>query len=419
MTYEERSRATLDRALQECPFYEAWRVFDPGPTAGVEARYAALPVLTKADIRRHFPDGFVPRGLDWRRALAAGDLELVQTSGSTAEQVTNFWDQRWWDASEQASWPIHPATRQWATGRHREAILASSRSVGPVSDGPDLSLHDRRLGRFLFLNEKTDPGLWQEHHVHRMLRELADYRPEVLEANPSYLWRLCRFAHERGLAVAPPRVVVLTFERPLAHHLHWIRLALDCPLVSSYGSTELGYVFMQCGQGRFHQNSGYCRVDFETLPGQPDARLGRILVTTFHHPFCQILRFDPGDVVRLAVGSCTCGRYDGLTVEDIEGRRTQITRALDGRLVTLRQLDSALAGLLGPEPYELEQVSAGDFFLRVETPAPERSIVDGLRRLYGPDARIVLERVPRIPPGPSGKFRHVFSRQPLEKAVSV
>ena len=117
--------------------YESWKSFDPGERYGVDVRYNSLPVLTKDDIRAHFPHGVVPRGLDLDAALARGEVSFVRTSGTADEALENIWNQQWWDASERASWKLNSVAARVATGLHREAILASALSVGPRSeDGP-------------------------------------------------------------------------------------------------------------------------------------------------------------------------------------------------------------------------------------------------------------------------------------------
>ena len=58
--YQRKSAELLDRALAEVPFYrDNWRAYDPGPERPAAERFAALPVLTKADLRAGFPGGFV------------------------------------------------------------------------------------------------------------------------------------------------------------------------------------------------------------------------------------------------------------------------------------------------------------------------------------------------------------------------
>ncbi len=81
-----------------------------------------------------------------------------------------------------------------ATGNHMEAILVNARNVGIPSDEVDLPFEKRRLARFLYLNEKTNPALWPPRLMDRMIDELAVFKPAILEANPSLLAKLCRYA---------------------------------------------------------------------------------------------------------------------------------------------------------------------------------------------------------------------------------
>ena len=204
--YLQRCARALDEALFSAPAYEAWRQLDPGPASPVFSRLAALPALTKGDLRKYGPQGFVPQGRDIAeglapdrisRGLAAGEIELVTTSGTTDDQVTNVWYQPWWDASEAASWQLNAHARAVATGAHHEAILTSPWCTDfPCEDGY-LTREQRTLGRFLYLSERSDPSAWSDALMERMADELNAFRPVVLEANPSFLARLSRHIVKR------------------------------------------------------------------------------------------------------------------------------------------------------------------------------------------------------------------------------
>jgi phenylacetate-coenzyme A ligase PaaK-like adenylate-forming protein len=140
--YERRCVEHLDQALRAAPAYRAWRACDPGPAVSVDERYAALPVTTKKELRAHFPDGFIAPESDREAGLRAGLIEYVQTSGTTDERVTTIWNQRWWDASERASWKLNRQTSA-ATGAHREAILTSPLNTGVRCDEGTLPMELR------------------------------------------------------------------------------------------------------------------------------------------------------------------------------------------------------------------------------------------------------------------------------------
>jgi phenylacetate-coenzyme A ligase PaaK-like adenylate-forming protein len=420
--YYRNSLDILETSLGQLQAYRDWRAFDPGPAYHVDRRYAALPALTKRDIREHFPQGFVPAGRDIESGLGSGEIQCVSTSGSSdAVRVTNIWHQPWWDASEMASWKLNSHAARLATGSHPEAILANARNVGIISDEADLPLEKRRLSRFLFLNEKTNPSAWTPPLMDRMIDELAVFQPDILEANPSLLAKLSRYADLKEKKVFQPGLIVFTYEYPSGLHYRQIRRVFTAPTASSYGTTETGYVFMECEAGKFHQNSASCRVDFQPLkPEHGGPQVGRILVTTFNNPWYYMLRFDVGDLVRLdEEPKCACGRDSGLIAAAIEGRFINATLTCDGRLVTLRRLDDALSALDGLDEYRLEQPSPGVYVLYLAAPRRNageigKEATEILRHLYGQEAGITIVPQEFLDPEDSGKYCLAKTLFPLE-----
>jgi phenylacetate-CoA ligase len=369
-----------------------------------------MPALSKQDIREHFPEGMFPADQDIMRGLADGGIELVDTSGTTDDKITNVWNQKWWDASERASWKLNSHAEITAGGANREAILANPRNVGFISDRLDLPMEKRRLGRFLYLNEKTDPATWSPGLMNRMVNELEYFRPVVLEGNPSLLARLSRFISENNMAVFQPGIIVFTYEYMTVLECRQIKEVFNAPMASSYGTTETGYVFMECEAGKFHQNSDFCRVDFEpfkTRYGGP--LLGQILVTPFDNPWCYFIRFDTGDLVSIEEsGRCPCGRNSGLILSSINGRKANLTLAMDGRPVTLFELDNAVSRLAGIDQYKLVQTDRSTYELHLVTQLQERQSImheaeEALKNIYGAKALINIVFDKDISPEISGK----------------
>jgi phenylacetate-coenzyme A ligase PaaK-like adenylate-forming protein len=429
--YPERVAAALDHALAEVPAYREWRTLDPGPDHGVFERLARLPALTKAGLRDHGPDGFLPSSRAIHEGIAQGEIELVHTSGTTSERVTNAWHQPWWDASERASWRLNAHAAAADLGAHREAILTSPRSTGVACEDGYLPMEERIRGRFLYLTERSDTEAWTPAHMDRMLRELDEFAPTALEANPSFLARLARHVLATGTRPRQPDLIVLTFENPSPIQLALIRRAFTAPIASSYGATEAGYVFMECERGRMHQVTDCCHVDF--LPfarrfGGP--RLGRLLVSTLDNPWRALVRFDIGDVARLAdplpgapapgvpapgvpapVVCCPCGRTGGLVLEGIEGRASGITLDADGGPVVPAAVDRELARVPGLVDHHLRQDGPGTVRIAYvldavagSTRGADRAVRAALARLYGRSCAIEAREVSALPPEPSGKY---------------
>jgi phenylacetate-coenzyme A ligase PaaK-like adenylate-forming protein len=369
-----------------------------------------MPALTKKDIRAHFPH-VLPPAQDMDLGIATGEIQLVETSGTTDDKITNIWNQAWWDASERSSWKLNSHVMKLATGNHREAILVNARNVGFISDEVDLPMEGRRLSRFLYLNEKTDPLSWSRDIMDRMVAELRLFQPQVLEANPSMLARLSRYILQSGADVFQPGVIVFTYEYPTVFHCRQIGRVFNVPMVSSYGTTEVGYVFMQCEEGKLHQNIDYCRVDFQPFrPEHGGPMLGRILVTPFQNPWNYLVRFNTGDLVRLAEnGRCKCGRDAGLILSSVQGRAVNLTMTMRGRIVTLAELDAHMSRLDGVDEYKLVQTDPQTYECHLSSHRRDR---DRLQReaseivkgLYGKDAKAPIVFEADIAPEMSGKY---------------
>ncbi|MFH1640029.1 MAG: hypothetical protein ABIB93_06980 [Chloroflexota bacterium] len=419
--YSRRSLDILETALGQLTAYKSWRAFDPGKEYPVDARFVAMPELTKKDIRAHFPGGFVPDGRNVEQGLGSGEIKFVKTGGTTDISVTNIWNQKWWDASEKASWKLNAHLEKIATGSHPEAILVNPMNVGFISDDADLPMAKRRTARFLYLNEKTDPASWTPQLMDRMVQELGIFRPAVLEANPSLLARLCRYIAGSNLKVFQPGAIVFTYEYPTNFHYRQIRRVFHVPIVSSYGSTETGYVFMQCEQGRFHQNSESCRLDFQPLQQEHGGPyLGRVLVTNFNNPWYYIVRFDVGDLFRIEeTGRCPCGRDSGIILSAVEGRAQNVTLTCAGRLVSQWEVDDALSVLEGVDEYQLVQTTADSCTLylvsrRADKDRLREEATEIMKKIYGNGANASVVYEDAITAESSGKYRTTKALFPIE-----
>ena len=409
--FHKKCESTLEKAFHHVPLYKGWRQFDPGLSVSLDERFDALPILTKADIRAGFPKGLMPDYKDLNEGLLNEEIEYTYTSGTTAEKVVNIWDQNWWDASEAASWKLNSHMTALSYPQ-KQAKLASALNVG-ISCEEDLPMSHRILGHTLYLNEKTSILQWQPRHLKRMIDEMNIYRPVLLEANPSLLARLAWWVMDNDAVVFSPEVIVFTFEFPSALHLAAIRKVFSSALVSSYGSTETGFVMQQCEDGLLHQNTLFCRIDYEPLkPSYGGPELGRIFVTTFDNPWNCVIRFDVGDLVRLhSTGECSCGRKVGMIAEAIEGRVSNATFQTGGGLVTTKGLDDALSTVMVLRDYNLEQNDRTRYLLQVTLSpgANPAAVTDELRcvleQIYGENGVYEIQIMDSIFPGPAGKFR--------------
>jgi phenylacetate-CoA ligase len=421
-SYYTESQILLETALATIPGYYTWRKDDTDTKQNIDLRFAAMPLLTKEDLRAHFPEGFLYPGRDLAAGLASKDIEFVKTSGTSGEQVTNIWHQQWWNNSEVASWKLNSNACAAAIGAPREAILASPLSVGFKSDRGDLPMEKRLLDRFLFLNDLADPRAWTNSYMDRMIGEINTYKPVRLEANPSLLSKLCRYIAKSHRSVFQPSLIVITYELMSQLHLKHIRAVFDSPVVSSYGTTETGYVFMECEAGKFHQNIEFCRVDFQPLKKEHGGPLiGRILVTVFQNPWTALIRFDVGDLVHIDEHqTCSCGRKEGLILSAIEGRTMNLTFTTAGCAITQRMADEVISSIDGLEEYKFVQTGTKTYDLIVVCndslfPDIDFKAQPILKQVYGQDATIIVKQIDAVAPEVSGKYRIIASELEIDE----
>jgi len=242
---------------------------------------------------------------------------------------------------------------------------------------------------------------------------------------------VARWAERAGARVWQPALITLTYELPSALQLRAIRRVFRCRIASSYGSTEAGYVFTECEHGTLHQNVRSCRVDLVLMAGGqgsspaaevPPGGLGRIAATTFGNTWFPLLRFETGDIGRLAAGPCPCGRTAGITLASIEGRLKSLCIASDGSPVTHGQIDRALAEVPGLEQYRVDQEAPASVSCKVISepgrgPRAARGARDALAAVFGAGVLVNVTEVPELHPEKSGKFLLVARLFPLPEAL--
>lgn len=368
----------------------------------------ALPFLDRAGLRGHFPQGFLRSGERFADVVGGGAVELVRTSGTSAERLQLLWEAGWWERQEEAALRTNPAIAPHLGESYTEAVLTTplcSESVCKV--GPS-TLEERCIDNLLFLNTRDDPTRWTGAEAHRMATEIATFGPTAMEADPVYLASFLRICRKRAFPIAPPKWVTLTYEFVSAIDRGFIRSQLDCPLFDFYGLTEAGVFFLECPAGRHH----FCGTDaiVEILREDSSALeedVGEIVVTTWGNPRTPLLRYRTGDLARVTEEPCSCG-MSGLTIATFEGRTRDVIAA-PGRALTPRDIDTALNGVVGLAQYCCRQTAADAMraeFVAENGSEPGSEIRERLAAV-APSMRIEARRVSFIPPEPSGKYRTV------------
>jgi phenylacetate-CoA ligase len=412
----------IRRSLGVIPFYQKHRAAEG--RASLDELLAELPLLFKKDVRSALPKSWVPVGRDPRAELATGELEMVETSGSTEERLRILWDKGWWLNQEERAMRTNPViARCLDRPDYREAILTTPVCGGGVCHTGDLSYEERCDEHRVFLNMKPDPTFWRAPDMDRMVDEIARHRTVGLEADPAYLAALARHAAERGRTIDVSGFTQLTYAFTTRAHLRSIRLAYQGPIFQLYGASEVGVLFMEGDDGFLHHSPVTTHVELlrakVATPGASDVAL--VVVSTLDRVAQPLLRFVVGDLVQVAPEAPK--RFTSVpALRSIEGRVQDAVVRPDGALVTTGAIDRAMDALTDRvQDYQVTQDSPKtvtiDVVPRAGRDGAETAARDALAALFE-GLIVTARRSAAIQAEASGKFRIVRRTFPIDVAKS-
>jgi phenylacetate-CoA ligase len=441
---EHTSRAVeaIARAHREIPFYtrqnrpipqlgQGPQVLLAGPQAGgpttqagdsLDETLRALPLLFKQGVRPTLPKHWVPAGRDAKAELASGDIELVETSGSTTERLRILWEKGWWPRQEERAMRVNGLVDRAMDGAYKEAILTTPVcGLGSCHAG-DPTFEERTEANLLFLNSRQDPTFWTPEVMDRMLDELGRQGTVGLEADPAYLAFLARHAAERGRALDVSAFVTLTYALTTRAHVRAVRRAYKGPIFQLYGASEVGVLFMEDEDGRLHHAPFTTHIELlpAKVPTPGSKNVALVVTTTVDRVVMPLVRYVLGDVVQVDVDGV--GRLTPVKpLVSIEGRVQDAVVRPDGAIVTAGAMDRALE----PLPLAFFQINQDEpSKVRVDV-VPEvgagRNLEEDVRERLGAlmhGLAVTVRMQTALGAEPSGKFRVSRRHFPLDLTKS-
>jgi phenylacetate-CoA ligase len=313
-------RALLEHAGRHVPY---WReVF---ARIGFDARdlrrredLGALPVLTREIVRQRYRDLVDPRHA--RVNLKKG------TSGSTGTPLKFEY------SPESESWRQAVRLRGYAWSGYRPGLRTfyywAMVSEMP-SGGRGLKIRlDRALKREVFVD-----SMHQDERARRQALDLLRRtRPAVVICYTQSCAQFARWILDRGLRDWDDVPVLCGAEAVLPSDRAVLARAFGPHIFETYGSRETMLIGAECEAHRgLHLSEENLLVEIasEGRPSSP-GEAGDVLVTDLHNYGMPFIRYQNGDVARMApTPDCPCGR--GLRrLERVEGRRADMLRDREG-----------------------------------------------------------------------------------------
>ncbi len=405
--YEKHQCAELKKiirhAVDTCPFYR-----DRFTAAGVDveqvnsiADLAALPILTKNDVRQHQADLL-------SSSYAKDQLVPAKTGGSTGVSLQIFCDRRGVEmrqgaalrSDEWSGWKLgQPMAAVW--GNPPQAVTLKNRLRRWLKD------------RIIYL----DTMRIDDAAIDKFVAEWRQMRPGLLYGHAHSLFILCEALEARNLTLRPTGIVA-TSMMLIESERRLIQKVCGIPVTNRYGCEEVSLIACECEEHHgMHLNADHNIVEFLRDDGTPCApgEDGRIVVTELINYGMPMIRYEVGDRGVPGDRACPCGR--GLPImEHITGRVADFLVAVDGHKVAgISIIENTLTKLPGIQQMQVVQEEALQLQVNLVPgptygPETEGQLVASLQDYLGAEVAVDVVQVDRIAQEESGKYRFTICR---------
>lgn len=195
----------------------------------------------------------------------------------------------------------------------------------------------------------------------------------------------------------------------------------NAPVVSRYSNQDNGIIAQQSVQGEddFYLNYASFLVeilDMENDVPAPFGVPGRIVVTDYFNYGMPFIRYDTGDIGIMKEKKT--GQKTIPVLSNIEGRKSDMVFATDGRLVSPFAISFVFSDHYGIKQYQFVQKEKTKYTLILNCDKPyvrEKEIISKLKDNFGMDSTIDIQYVNEIPLVASGKRKRVINEYIKDK----
>ena len=383
-------------------------------------RFTEIPFLTKKIIREQGARLRAKSLPDNRRAYAN------RSSGTSGEPV-HFWqDNVYWDTTI-ATRIYHFSMAGKDIGEREMKIWGSERDLYQGTIGLKAKLqnwvYNRRFEQCFHLPENS---------MRQIIAHINTWKPAMLWCYRDGIYVLAQYINQHSIAVHPPASVVLGGATVYPFMAATIEKAFRAPVISAYGSREIGAAACECGTGEGHHLAAQSHVvesiGLNERPVMEEE--GELAITPLMNWAMPFIRYRIGDRGRLTSRRCSCGRafplLDALTGRILEAMTNSKGEHVDGGFVVYVLTFMAERGYI--RKFQVIQEKDGSVTINV-VPETTTSLSDHSNELQfltekiqvvmGQDCPVRFQSVVDIPTNASGKYPYVINRRNSESSDST
>ena len=375
-------------------------------------RFAEIPFLTKKIMRE--------QGARLRaKSLPAGRRAFANRSGGTTGEPVHFWqDNVYWDTTI-ATRTYHFSMAGKNTGEREMKIWGSERDLFHGTIGLKAKLqnwvYNRRFEQCLHLPEKS---------MEQIVAHVNEWKPKMLWCYRDGIYALAKYINQRGLDVHAPASVVLGGATVYPFMAEEIARAFRAPVISAYGSREIGAAACECGSGEGHHLATQSHV-VEVIDANERPVMdidGELAITPLMNWAMPLIRYRIGDQGRMTHRPCSCGRafplLDALSGRILDAMINKKGEHVDGGFVVI--VLTYMAELNYVKKFQVIQEADASITVNVvpETPtslsdhsSDLQFLTEKIQVVMGKDCEVRFQAVSDIPTTASGKYPYAINRR--------
>jgi phenylacetate-CoA ligase len=246
---------------------------------------------------------------------------------------------------------------------------------------------------------------------------LLKFQPELINGYASSLAELSAYFEKTGIKLKGVRAIVSSAETLRRDQRDLISRVLGAQVFDLYGSTEINWVAMECGEhSGLHIFEDSRLVEAHQIP-QTDG-LCSLVITDFENLACPLIRYDTGDMGLISEAPCACGRSFRRIVS-LDGRVSDMFRLPNGKIFHGEYFTHLLYDHGNAiKKFQVHQVALNEIVVNlvavdnVDSDTRARvveSLVPAFTRTTGNEVKFSFSFVEDIPNESSGKYRFTKS----------
>jgi len=396
----------LRYAIDNATYYSQNNIYLEGAEAISLDCMGKLPIIAKTVVRDSW-DAFQCSGRKKRY--------YVRTTGSTGAPLRVALDSAAYQREYAYRWRFMAIAN--ARPKDKIAYFNGNNIVAPIEDqSPPYHIIDKYDNSIYFsVYHMSEASIG--HYVEAFNR----FAPKYVKGYPSAIYEFVRMSKSVGRELVSPEAVFTASETLLPHQRKEIESYMETDVYEWYGQAETTANMHQCKYRNFHVKEGYGLLEILSEENEPvgPGKMGRAVATGWGNHAMPLIRYDTGDIMRLASDQiCPCG-LSGRIVDYIDGRKEDVLITPSGRVIG--RLNFIFNDIDYLHESQIVQIDRDTVLIKVVldsemTVLMSEDIINAANKYLANEFRIEIDPVEKISRGRGGKIKYVVNRTLDESA---